>query len=88
MAFNISQLVDTVFNAIDDLAKHAHSALSQQQMMDLAYVIFAKHPILQQDMDLRSWNQMTIVQLTWANMMITHFRKAQEDRAIFFIKPT
>ena len=79
MAFDISQPVDTVFNAIDDLAdlaEHANSALSQQQMMDLAYVIFAKHPILQQD--LRSWNRMTIVQRTWANM-ITHFREAQED---------
>jgi hypothetical protein len=79
MAFDISQPVDTVFNAIDDLAdlaEHANSALSQQQMMDLAYVIFAKHPILQQD--LRSWNRMTMVQRTWANM-ITHFREAQED---------
>jgi hypothetical protein len=79
MAFDISQPVDTVFNAIDDLAdlaEHAHSALSHQQMMDLAYVIFAKHPILQQD--LRTWNRMTIVQRTWANM-ITHFREAQED---------
>jgi hypothetical protein len=79
MAFDISQPVDTVFNAIDDLAdlaEHANSALSPQQMMDLAYVIFAKHPILQQD--LRTWNRMTIVQRTWANM-ITHFREAQED---------
>ena len=79
MAFDISQPVDTVFNAIDDLAdlaEHANSALSHQQMMDLAYVIFAKHPILQQD--LRSWNRMTVVQRTWANM-ITHFREAQED---------
>jgi hypothetical protein len=79
MAFDISQPVDTVFNAIDhlaDLANHANSALSQQQMMDLAYVIFAKHPILQQD--LQSWNRMTTVQRTWANM-ITHFHEAQED---------
>jgi hypothetical protein len=79
MAFDISQPVDTVFNAIDDLAdlaEHANSSLSHQQMMDLAYVIFAKHPILQQD--LRSWNRMTIIQRTWANM-ITHFREAQED---------
>jgi len=79
MAFDISQPVDTVFNAIEDLAdlaEHANSALSHQQMIDLAYVIFAKHPILQQD--LRSWNRMTIIQRTWANM-ITHFREAQED---------
>jgi hypothetical protein len=79
MAFDISQPVDTVFNAIDDLAdlaEHANSTMSPQQMMDLAYVIFAKHPILQQD--LRTWNRMTVVQRTWANM-ITHFREAQED---------
>ena len=58
MAFDISQPgEDTVFNAIDylaDLAEHANSVLTHQQMMDLAYSIFAKHPILQQD--LRSWN--------------------------------
>ena len=81
MAFDISQPVDTVFNAIDDLAdlaEHAHSSMSHQQMMDLAYVIFAKHPILQQD--LRTWNRMTFIQRTWPNM-ITHFREAQEDLA-------
>jgi hypothetical protein len=79
MAFDISMPVDTVFNAIDDLAdlaEHANSALSHQQMMDLAYVIFSKHPILQQD--LRAWNRMTACQRTWANM-ITHFREAQQD---------
>ncbi len=79
MAFDISQPVDTVFNAIDDLAdlaEHANSSLTHQQMMDLAYVIFAKHPILQQD--LRAWNRMTTVQRTWPNML-THFREAQND---------
>jgi len=81
MAFDISMPVDTVFNAIDDLAdlaEHANSALSHQQMIDLAYVIFAKHSILKQD--LRDWNRMPTIHRTWANM-ITHFREAQQDLA-------
>jgi hypothetical protein len=79
MAFDISQPVDTVFNAIEDLselADHANSSLTPQQMMDLAYVIFAKHPILQQD--LRTWNRTPLIERTWANMLI-HFREAQND---------
>jgi len=81
MAFDISMPVDTVFNAIDDLAdlaEHANSALSHQQMIDMAYVIFAKHSILQQD--LRDWNRMPTIHRTWTNM-ITHFREAQHDLA-------
>jgi hypothetical protein len=44
MAFDISQPVDTVFNAIDDLAdlaEHANSALSPQQMMDLTLLMLS-----------------------------------------------
>jgi hypothetical protein len=79
MAFDISQPVDTVFNAIEDLAEladHANSSLTPQQMMDLAYVIFAKHPILQQD--LRAWNRIPLIERTWGNMLL-HFRDAQND---------
>jgi hypothetical protein len=79
MQYDISQPVDTVFNAIDDLsdlAEHANSPLTQQQLIDLAYVIFAKQPILQQD--LRLWNRKPLVERTWANML-THFRDAQTD---------
>lgn len=79
MHFDISQPVDTVFSCIDDLADladHAHSPMSPQQMIDLAYVIFAKQPILQQD--LRAWNRLPLLERTWLNMM-THFREAQTD---------
>lgn len=79
MPFDISQPVDTVFNAIDDLsdlAEHANSALTSQQMIDLAYLVFSKHPILQQD--LRSWNRRPIIERTWDNML-NHFREAQAD---------
>jgi hypothetical protein len=44
MHYDISQPVDTVFNCIDDLsdlAEHASSPMTAQQMIDLAYVIFA-----------------------------------------------
>jgi hypothetical protein len=77
--YDISQPVDTVFNAIDDLselAEHAGSPMSPQQMIDLAYVIFAKQPILQQD--LRLWNRKPLIDRTWPTMM-THLREAQTD---------
>jgi hypothetical protein len=45
-------------------------------MIDLAYVIFAKQPILQQD--LRLWNQRLLPDRTWPNMM-QHLRNAQTD---------
>jgi hypothetical protein len=79
MHYDISQPVDTVFNAIDDLselADHAASPMSEQQMIGLAYVIFAKQPILQHD--LRLWNRRPAVDRTWAHMM-DHLREAQTD---------
>jgi hypothetical protein len=79
MHYDISQPVNTVFNCIDDLADladHARSPMSAQQMIDLAYVIFAKQPILQQD--LRLWNRKPIADRTWVNMM-THLCDAQTD---------
>jgi hypothetical protein len=79
MHYDISQPVDTVFNAIDDLselADHAGSPMTPQQMIDLAYVIFAKQPILQQD--LRLWNRKLLVDRTWTNL-IQHLRDAQTD---------
>jgi hypothetical protein len=79
MPYDISQPVDTVFNAIEDLsdlAEHANSPMTMQQMVDLAYVIFAKQPILQPD--LRLWHRKPIIDRTWANML-QHFREAQND---------
>jgi len=77
--FDISQPVDIIFNAIDDLsalATHANSPMTQQQMIDIAYVIFARQSVLQQD--LRAWKRTPLADRTWANM-ITHFREAQND---------
>ena len=79
MHYDISLPVDTVFNTIDDLAdlaEHALSPMTSQQMMDMVYVIFARQPILQQD--LRLWNRRPPAERTWANML-THFREAQSD---------
>jgi hypothetical protein len=79
MHYNISQPVDNVFNNIDDfsdLAKSASSPITSQQMIDLAYVILAKHPILQPD--LRLWNRKPGAEHTWENMM-AHLRDAQSD---------
>jgi hypothetical protein len=65
MHYDISQPVDNVFNCIDDLsdlAESANSPMSAQQMIDLAYVIFAKQPILQPD--LRLWNRKPLAKRT------------------------
>jgi hypothetical protein len=50
--------------------------MTQQQMIDLAYVIFAKQTILQQD--LRTWNRRPATERTWPNMT-EHLRDAQTD---------
>jgi hypothetical protein len=79
MHFDISQPVDTVFNVIDDLselAEHANSPMSAQQMIDLAFLIFSKQPILQHD--LRLWTRRPPAERTLPNML-THFREAQTD---------
>lgn len=79
MHYDISQPVDTVFNTIDDLAdlaEHANSPMTPQQLVNMAYVIFARQPILQQD--LRLWNRRPLIDRTWANML-DHFRDAQSD---------
>jgi len=79
MHYDISQPVDIVFNAIDDLADladHARSPMTPQQMLDLAYVIFARQPILQQD--IRLWTRRPAPERTWLNML-EHFRDAQSD---------
>ena len=79
MHYDISQPVDVVFNTIEDLAdlaEHASSPMSAQQQIDMAYVIFARQSILQQDV--RLWNRRLLVDRTWANML-THFRDAQND---------
>jgi len=79
MHYDISKPVDIVFNAIDDLADladHARSPMSPQQMLDLAYVIFARQPILQPD--IRLWTRRPAPERTWLNML-EHFRDAQTD---------
>ena len=79
MHYDISQPVDTVFNTIDDLAdlsEQAESPMTARQHINLAYVILARQPILQQD--LRLWNRTPALDRTWPNML-THFREAQAD---------
>jgi hypothetical protein len=52
MHWDISQPVDTVFNSIDDpsdVSENANSPMTEQQMVNLAHVIFAKQSILQPD---------------------------------------
>jgi hypothetical protein len=77
MVFSLALPVDVVFNAVDDLvdlAEHAGSALTDQQMIDLAYQVLSKETLLRDD--LRLWNRKPQADKTWANML-TNFRTAQ-----------
>ena len=79
MLYTIIQPVDVIFDAIEDLADLADQGLSPlpaQRMIDMAYLLLAKEPILRQD--LLHWNRRPAVDKTWANM-VTHFRDAQSD---------
>ena len=57
-------------------AEHGNSPLTNQQMLDMAYDLLAKEPILQQDLCL--WNRCPAIDKTWTNML-HHFRDAQTD---------
>ena len=79
MPFDLSLPVDSIFNAIDDLmelSEHAGIPMTADQSVNLAYVIFARQPILLHD--LRAWNKKTAADKTWPNMK-THLREAQDD---------
>jgi hypothetical protein len=77
--YDISQPVDIVFNNINDLvdlADHARAPMTEQQMINLAYVIFAKQTILQPD--LRLWSRRPVIEHTYVNFT-QHLRDAQSD---------
>ena len=82
MNYNIIQPVNTLLNCIEDLSNVANHAMlpfpmsEQQIMIDLAYVIFAKCPLLQPDF--RLWNRRLAVEGTYANLT-QHLRDAQSD---------
>jgi hypothetical protein len=79
MHCDISQPVDTVFNSIDDpsdVSENANSPMTEQQMVDLAHVIFAKQSILQPD--LRLWNRCPVAKHMHANLT-QHLRDTQTD---------
>ena len=81
MHYDIVLPVDTVFNSIDDLSDLAEHAMSpspmtEQQRIDLAYVIFSKCPLLQPD--LRLWNRRPAAERTYVNLT-QHMREAQAD---------
>jgi hypothetical protein len=52
------------------------SSMTDQQMVDLAYVIFAKQPLLQPD--LRLWNTRPAIERTYANF-VQHLCDAHSD---------
>ena len=79
MPFDLSFPFDSIFNVVDDLmelSEHAGIPMTADQSVNLAYVIFARQPILLQD--LRAWHNKPAADKTWTNMK-THLREAQDD---------
>ena len=79
LPFDLSLPVDYIFNAIDDLIELADQAsmpMTNDQAVNLAYIIFARQPILLQD--LRAWHKKPAAKKTWPNMKV-HLREAQDD---------
>ena len=68
-----------IFTAIDELvelAAHANIPMTNDQAMQLAYIVFAKNPLLLHD--IRQWNARPALMKTWPHMK-TFFRQAQTD---------
>ena len=59
-----------------ELADQASMPMTNDQAVNLAYVIFARQPILLQD--LRAWHKKTAAKKTWPNMKV-HLREAQDN---------
>ena len=79
LPFDLSLPVNYIFNAIDDLIELADQAsmpMTNDQAVNLAYMIFARQPILLQD--LRAWHKKPAAEKTWPNMKV-HLREAQDD---------
>ena len=80
VTFDLSLPVDYIFNAVNylmELSDQAGIPMTDDQSINLAYVIFARIPILIQD--LRACHKKPAIEKkTWANMKI-HLREAQDD---------
>ena len=77
--FNMPRPIDFIFNDIDDLlelSEYALMLISSNQAVNIAYVVFAKNPILLQD--LWACNCHSAELCKWDSMKI-QLRKSQSD---------
>ena len=77
--YDINTPIDTLFELIEDLVDfsgHANIPMTQQQSINIGYVIMWRTGVLVDD--LKSWNNKPRIQKTWINFK-THFRKAVSD---------
>ena len=71
--------IDILFSEIDDLVDIftlQNDALTQQQIINMAYVIIERSKVFKKD--LRDWNKKADAHKTWNNFK-THFREAQQE---------
>ena len=68
MVYDISEPIDLIFNAVDDLREIAELATrpyTDIQMVDLGYMVLARQPIFRSD--IRRWLRRDPADQTWAD---------------------
>lgn len=79
MNYNLSMPIDSIFNDIEELSEYADAAetpYTQQQLIDLGYLIISKTNAFSQD--IRAWLRRPRAEHTWQNFK-EHFRTAYQE---------
>ena len=81
MSYNINEPISVIFEAVDDLrkiAKLAKRPYTNQQMVDLGYIVVSKLPIFRSD--IRRWLQRNPTNQSWQDFQDIFTTAHQEFR--------
>ena len=79
LTYDVSEPIDTIFNAVEDLcevAELADSAYTPKQQVHIGYIIISKQRIFRAD--IRKWMRKSALDKTWTNF-VDHFRTAHQE---------
>ena len=79
MYYDVTHPIDIIFNKVEDLndlSIAAHADYTEQQWINIAYVIINNTTKYQHY--IRDWTRLPPVQKTWGNFK-THFRRAHQE---------
>ena len=79
MSYNISDPINDIFNAVEDLceiAELANDPYSERQQVKIGFLILNRQPIFHSD--IRKWMGKPVLNKTWP-AFITHFRQAHQE---------